>query len=212
MVSIKYLVRGGERILKLAPPFRLAKPEDAIEIARLLDLAADGIVEFIWSSETSPGQSPFEFGAQEVRQSDTWCTYQNAIVVQQEDQIAALMLGFPLLEKMHDPNASNVVPAVLKPFIELEAIAVGSFFIDSLAVKAQYRKRGHAYRLLQLSEQKAGDLGYSDLSLQVFEENQTALDLYRRYGFKEIARRPVVTHTCHPRTGDILLMTKPVSS
>ena len=44
------------------------------------------------------------------------------------------------------------------------------------------------------------------ISVEVFEENEGALRLYLRHGFRPVDRRPVVPHSCYPHRGDILLL------
>jgi len=57
----------------------------------------------------------------------------------------------------------------------------------------------------------ARERGCAELSLQVFEQNVGAVQLYERLGFKEIDRRPVVPHELIRYTGDVLLMTASVA-
>ena len=53
--------------------------------------------------------------------------------------------------------------------------------------------------------------GAGNVSLICFERNEGAMRLYRRLGFSEIDRRPIVPHpSLHYRDGDALLMAREV--
>ena len=56
---------------------------------------------------------------------------------------------------------------------------------------------------------RAEALGLPRVSLICFEGNETALQLYRRLGYVETDRRPVVPHPClHYSEGDALLLVR----
>ena len=48
------------------------------------------------------------------------------------------------------------------------------------------------------------------VSLICFERNEGAMRMYRRLGFKELARRPVVPHSLHYAGGDAVLLARAV--
>ena len=48
-------------------------------------------------------------------------------------------------------------------------------------------------------------------NFDVFDENEGAVRLYERYGYREIARLPVVPHPIYPYDGDVVLMTRSVA-
>ena len=52
----------------------------------------------------------------------------------------------------------------------------------------------------------AQQLGFAELSLLSFEQNEGATALYLRLGFEIVARSPVVPHPLIHHTGDLLLM------
>jgi len=95
---------------------------------------------------------------------------------------------------------------VLLPYMKLEQ--PNSYYISGMALFAAFRGRGIGTLLLELAERKTFDLGLSQLSLIVFEQNAGARRLYERYGFRETAREPVVPHPLIRHTGDALLMVK----
>jgi ribosomal protein S18 acetylase RimI-like enzyme len=44
--------------------------------------------------------------------------------------------------------------------------------------------------------------GCEESSVEVFEQNEGAVRLYERHGFRIVARRPVVPQPCYPYGGD----------
>jgi ribosomal protein S18 acetylase RimI-like enzyme len=68
-----------------------------------------------------------------------------------------------------------------------------SFYVDSLATDAAFRRRGVARALLDEAVRQALAIGLRSLSLDTWVDNEPARALYRRYGFDEVARRPAVS-------------------
>ena len=62
--------------------------------------------------------------------------------------------------------------------------------ILSVAVARAWRGRGIARRLLDLHLRRLAGFGLRAVFLEVDEDNQPALRLYRRAGFSEVGRRP----------------------
>jgi ribosomal protein S18 acetylase RimI-like enzyme len=58
----------------------------------------------------------------------------------------------------------------------------------------------------------ASEAGCNKLSLEVFEQNEGAVRLYERHGYREIVRLPAVTHSIYSYDGDVVLMTRNVAS
>lgn len=59
----------------------------------------------------------------------------------------------------------------------------------NLAVGRSYRGRGYGARLLQTAVEVARENRAQSMFLEVRASNRRALDLYRNYGFREIAQR-----------------------
>ncbi len=56
---------------------------------------------------------------------------------------------------------------------------------------------------------RAEVLGLPRVSLVCFEGNERAMQLYRRLGFAEVDRRPVVPHPClHYKDGNAVLLVR----
>ncbi len=58
--------------------------------------------------------------------------------------------------------------------------------IYSLAVEKQYRGQGIAHQLISLSEKSSIEKGFTTIRLEVRQDNNAAINLYRRLGYSEL--------------------------
>jgi ribosomal protein S18 acetylase RimI-like enzyme len=61
-------------------------------------------------------------------------------------------------------------------------------FIDELYIDAAYRRRGYGSRALAFAEERAREMGVNAIHLEVDHGNNSALELYRRTGYKDHGR------------------------
>lgn len=191
------------------PPLRLARPEDAHRLAELANEAGEGIPAYFWSLAAGPGADLLAVGAKNVLSETDNFSYRNMVVVEADGQVVAMVLAYPLPQE-NEAVGWDDLPPLVRPLIELEQQAPGSFYINMLATLAEYRGRGYGSRLLAAAERMARQAGCRELSIEVFEENTGAVRLYQRHGYRIRDRRPVVPHECYPYTGDVVLLIKPV--
>jgi ribosomal protein S18 acetylase RimI-like enzyme len=102
----------------------------------------------------------------------------------------------------------NELPDLLRPLEELELKVPGTFYINALATYPEYRGLGLGTTLLEAAHALASEAGCEELSLEVFGQNEGAVRLYERYGYREIARLPTVPHPIYQYEGNIVLMTR----
>ena len=190
----------------IRPPLRRATRQDARAIAELSDLAGHGIPGYLWSQSAKEGQPSIEVGIERVLREDANFSYRNAVVAEVDGRVAALMLAYPLPE--HSDVNLDEVPDLVRPLEELEQRVPGTFYINIIATYPEYRGMGLGTKLLEAAPALASGAGCSELSLQVFEQNEGALRLYERHGYREIARLPAVPHPSYPYEGYIVLMTR----
>jgi len=193
----------------LQPPLRWATKRDARAIAELSDHAGHGIPGYLWSRSAEGGQPRIEIGIERVLREDANFSYLNAVVAEVDGGVAALMLAYPLPE--HSDVNLDEVPDLVRPLEKLEQRVPGTFYINILATYPQYRGMGLGTKLLKAAHALASGAGCSELSLQVFEQNEDAVRLYERRGYREIARLPAVPHQSYPYEGYVVLMTRSVA-
>ncbi len=173
-------------MVPLAPPLRLARPDDGPVLAELANMAGEGLPLAVWRGLAGPGEDPWALGAaRQARRAETG----QIVVVDEGDGPVASLLGYPIraAEEIGDD-----APAPFRPLLELENLAVGSWYVNILAALPGHRRKGHGARLLRVAEEAAAADGLDRLSLIVAEDNDGARRLYARSGYAETARRPVV--------------------
>ena len=184
---------------------RPAQQGEARIVARLLQIAADGMADYTWSTIAEAGEDLLDIGERRVARSGVEMSFENATLAEADGKVAGMMLGYPVPDG-EVPVAAPDADPILAPLIELEQ--PNSFYICALAAFECRRGLGLGSRLLQVAEAQAADHGLDTMSLIVFEQNVGALRLYQRVGYKEVARRPLSPHPLLRFTGDALLVTK----
>jgi ribosomal protein S18 acetylase RimI-like enzyme len=188
---------------------RAARQGEARIAARLLQIAADGMADYTWSTLAEPGDDLLDVGEQRLARAGAPISFENATFADLNGLPAGMMLGFPIPDG-DVPVAPADADPVLAPLMELEE--PNSFYICALAVFEKQRGQGIGSILLAAAERQALTLGFDTISLIVFEQNAGALRLYERTGYVEVARRPLVPHPLLRFTGDALLVAKKLES
>lgn len=172
------------------PSIRPARPSDAEALARLIDMAGEGIPSYFWTFSAEPGIGPFEVGRRRVERPGGGFSYRNAHVVETGGAVAAMMLGYPQ-EAIHDKAAVRELPVFVQPLLELERQTLGTWYLNALATFPEVRGKGYGGLLLRLASQLASDARNDAVTLIVNSTNTGARSLYDAHGFREVGRRPV---------------------
>lgn len=188
------------------PILRPARAEDAAAIARLFLVSSDGLAAYIWGLMAAPGETLEAVGQRRYARTGAAFSWQNALVAEADGRVIGMAHAYPIAAGPRDAPAEEPDP-VLRPYAELEDPS--SLYLAGLAVEADARKLGLGTRLMDATEARATALGLDRVSLICFEANTGALRLYRRRGYVEAGRRPIVPHpVLHYRSGDALLLVK----
>jgi ribosomal protein S18 acetylase RimI-like enzyme len=197
-------------VVRLEPPLRWARKGDSRRVAELMDVAGHGLPAYVWSLSAEDDQEPIDVGTARAAREDGNFSYRNAVVSEEGGEVVALLLAYRLPEAGEDVDLDEV-PEVLRPLVELELLAPGTFYVNGLATLPGYEGRGLGTRLLNVAADLAAEAGCDELSIEVFEQNEGAVRLYERYGYRTVARRPAMPHPSYPYEGDVLLMTRKVA-
>ena len=178
---------------KMKTSVRPATPDDAPLLATLIDIAGEGMPSHLWAGMASAGQTPLEVGADRARREQGGFSWRNARIAEVGGEAVGMLLGYPLPQ----PTARDVadvarLPDMVRPLLELEHVAAGTWYVNALAVLAGRRGGGIGSVLLEDAAEVASATGHPVLSLQVFSGNAGALRLYRRHGFEQVDERPVL--------------------
>ncbi len=191
----------------LKPPFRQATPDDSAALAELVDIAGEGMPVYLWTRLAEPGVSAMEIGRQRARRESGSFSYRNAIVRENSDGISSALIGYPLGDAPDDRNYDDMSPMFV-PLQELEDLAPNTWYVNVLATYARHRGKGYGRELLSIAEQLARESRSVGLSLIVSDANAGARRLYKRFGFRELAMRPMVKESWQNRGQTWILLQK----
>ena len=170
----------------LAAHARPATKADAAVLAKLVNMAGDGLPLYLWT-RLADGGDPWEVGRQRALRKDGSFSYRNAVVLE-HGKVIACLIGYPITPFTPSPDT----PAMFVPMNELEALAVGTWYVNVLTTIPEMRGQGCGTRLLGMADTIAEATGCNGTSLIVADANTTARRLYDVAGYSEVARRPMV--------------------
>lgn len=185
---------------------RRAAATDAAVLTELVHIASEGFAEVFWRQQAAPGQDPWEVGRhrqlQKLEQGETeiW-------VVENGVAVVAGLTGYPIGPQPEQPGPD--MPPMVRPLIELEALAANTWYVNVLATLPEHRNLGLGSELLQLAEHRAHAFRLKRLSIIVSNGNDGARRLYERHGYAEEARRPMVKDGWQNDGSEWVLLTRP---
>lgn len=192
-------------MIALCSPYRRATPDDARALAELVNMACEGLPEYLWAKMAEPGVSPLDIGQHSVRRESGSSSYRNAVLREHQGLVASALMGYPLGEQP-DTVSYDEESATYSPLKELVALVPKTWYVDILATYPRYRGRGHGTVLLSIAEQLAQDTQQVGMSLIVSDANAGAIRLYQRQGYEAIASRPMIKESWqNPGTSWVLL-------
>jgi ribosomal protein S18 acetylase RimI-like enzyme len=194
-------------MIRIAPPFRRAMPQDAGALADLVDFASEGLALYLWRKIAGPAGDPWSVGRERAQRAEGSFSYRNAVVLEREGRILAGLIGYPL------PDAPEPIPETMPPMFvplqELENLAPGTWYVNVLAAYPDERGKGHGTRLLEVADRLAAEAGSRGLSIIVSDANTGARRLYERCGYAEVARSRKVKEDWPGAGTDWVLLVKP---
>ncbi len=192
------------------PEIRPARKSDACALAVLVDIAGEGMPSFMWNTMKAPGQSLLEFGRSRAARDTGAFSWRNATVIEVDDEVAGCLIDYRL-DDPYDSGDLSEIPESIRPLVELEAKAPGSWYVNVLAAFPEFRGQGLGTRLLERAEERARAAGAREASVIVASANTGAARLYARVGYGERARLPVIAGPGADHGGDWVLLTKAVA-
>ncbi len=106
-----------------------ARLEHARDLAYLINLAGEGIPEYLWNGMAIAGQSALDVGAQRAARNEGNFSYRNARVCCDGDALQGMVLAYRQPDPYDTGNLDDY-PAPVRPLVELEAQAPGSWYIN----------------------------------------------------------------------------------
>lgn len=186
---------------------RRASRADGAILARLIDIAGDGIPTHLWAASAGPGETALDVGRRRAERDEGGFSFRNAVLAELGGAVAGLLLGYRQPDFV-DQSDLDLLPPIVRPLIELEAAAPGSWYLNALAVLPECQGRGVGRRLLAEADLIAALSGARELSVIVAGENARAFALYEAHGFRAVDRRPVLAYPGFAYGGDWVAMVK----
>jgi ribosomal protein S18 acetylase RimI-like enzyme len=197
-------------MIELKPPLRWATPGDAPAMADFVHFASEGLALYLWTKMAGPDGDPWSTGRERASRGTGGFSYRNAIVVEQDGQVVAGLIGYALPD--HSESIDDAMPAMFVPLQELENLAPGTWYVNVLAAYPEHRGRGYGGALLAVADRLAADLGNRGLSIIVADTNTAARKLYERCGYREAGKRKMVKEDWQHPGADWVLLTKPLGT
>jgi ribosomal protein S18 acetylase RimI-like enzyme len=182
---------------------RPAERADAPDMARLVDLASEGLTRLLWARMAAPGEAPLAVGIRRARRDEGAFTWRNAVIAEVGGAPAGLLVDY----RIGDSPEPDVKPGLFAPLQRLENRALGTHYVNVLATYPAFRRRGVGWALLEEAARRGE--GARGLSLVVADRNAAARRLYDRFGFAAIAEEPIEAEDWQTDSRHWVLMLKP---
>ncbi|MFN4140428.1 GNAT family N-acetyltransferase [Aestuariivirga sp.] len=195
--------RGEVSALPAFSTIRRARRDDARHLARLVDLAGEGLPRYLWSQMAQEGEDVWSVGERRAARDEGSFSWRNAWVAEADGQVAGTLIAYDIGP---DPQPLDNLPEMFRPLQALENRVPLTRYINVLACFPQFRRRGIGRQLMETQQEFAGPNG---LSIIVADRNQQAIALYRSLGFSEAARLAIVKESWTCESSDWVLLTRP---
>ena len=186
--------------------FRPGKIEDAAILAQLVNYAGEGMPLYLWEKIAEGDQTGWDIGKERAARQEGGFSYRNATIIEQEGKAAACLIGYEIGDTPQ--TITPDMPEMFVPLQELENLACSTWYVNVLAVLPEYRNRGLGSHLLTKADELGANLGKSGMSVIVADNNTKAKQLYERFKYTEIARRPMVKEDWISEGKEWVLLTK----
>lgn len=184
-----------------------ASKENADELAYLINLAGEGIPAYLWQDMIEGNESPLDVGTRRAAREEGSFSYHNAKICVENNVLLGMLISYQQPDPYHIDDLPEY-PELVRPLIELEAQAPGSWYINAIATYEKYRGKGVASMLLAEAETLAKSNSCKLMSLIVATENEVAHRLYKHLGFETKASLPVTPYPGCMHGGSWILMTR----
>lgn len=131
-----------------------------------------------------------------MQKSDSRYSYKNALVFVENNQILGCAFGYKgeLEQSLTRPLQESFAEKGWEIFPDAETFS-GEWYLDSLVVHSDFRKKGIAQALIQALPKLAKSQGETVIGLNCDHENSKARVLYEKMGFRKTSDWVIGEHT-----------------
>ncbi len=181
-----------------------------MDLVAFVDMAGEGFASYFWSTMADAGQSPIEIGRARALRDTGSFSWRNALIADVDGAAAGALIGYVIDDPVNPAEIANT-PELVRPLAELEAKAPGHWYVNVLAVHPEFRAHGVGAALLARADELGKAAKSKGMAIIVASENERAVRLYGKVGYREVARLPIHPFPGYKRGGDWVLLTKPHS-
>ena len=169
--------------------YRPAEKKDCVKLAELINIASDGVVEYLFHNLV-PGMTSVQVVAHNLENDNYPHSYKSTVVAVQETDLIGMALSYPSsYHKVTDEMKSFFPADRLEHLSHFYSSRIEkSWFLDALCVIESRRRSGIGEKLISLTKEKAVVNGFNALSLIVFSDNALAIPVYKRTGFEIVQK------------------------
>jgi len=135
--------------------YRQGKKDDCSELAELVNIAAIGIIPFLYDGLV-PDLNPIQIIADDLADENSPHSYESAIVAEYNEKVVGVAVSLPSKFHMITEKMKNFFPperlAHLKHFFS--ARVENSLLLESLGVNEDFRNKGIGTKLISLTKKK----------------------------------------------------------
>ena len=190
---------------------RDAVKKDAQDLAYLINLAGEGIPEYLWKGMVEAHESPLDVGAKRAAREEGGFSYINARICEENNTLLGMIISYRQPDP-YDIGDLSEYPDIVRPLVELEAQAAGSWYVNAIATYEEHRGKGVARTLMADAEVRARAKGCDHMSLIVASENVSATRLYEYLDFNVVGSLPVIPYPGCLHGGNWVLMIKRIDN
>jgi len=120
-----------------------AKKDNARDLACLINMAGEGIPEYLWRQMIVGDESALDVGAMRAARDEGGFSYRNATLYVDNNTVMGMILAYQQ-EDPYEIGDLYEYPEIVRPLVALEAKVPGSWYIYAIATYQEFRGRGIA--------------------------------------------------------------------
>ncbi|MGB3510545.1 MAG: GNAT family N-acetyltransferase [Microcoleaceae cyanobacterium] len=191
--------------------YRRAYPTEAAEIAKLINMASGGMIDFLFHDLTTD-LTTLEIITMAVENQVGELSYRQIEVAIFEEMVVGIANSYSATKHQITDSMKTFFPpdrlAVVREFYETSI--EDSYYLNALAVLPEYRRQSIGKALISRIKKKGINLGFSDLSVIVWTDNTEAIIFYKNQSFREVKSIPIIYHPLLPHSEGCILMCCPL--